>query len=51
MRFFGRLFTVAAVPAAAAAVVTAVPAHADPDIDFANELHSYGIYGQRDYNA
>jgi hypothetical protein len=27
------------------------PAIADPDTDFANELHTYGIYGQRDYNA
>jgi hypothetical protein len=29
----------------------AVPAHADVDTDFANQLHGYGIYGQRDYNA
>ena len=50
MRFFGRLLTVAAVPAAAAAVVTAAPAQADPT-STANQLHSYGIYGQRDYNA
>jgi len=35
----------------AAAVALAVPAHADPDTDFANELHTYGIYGQKDYNA
>jgi hypothetical protein len=26
-------------------------AHADPDTDFTNELHTYGIYGQKDYNA
>ncbi len=31
--------------------MVAVPAHADPDIDFANQLHGFGIYGQRDYNA
>ena len=31
--------------------VLAAPAHADPDTDFANELHTYGIYGPRDYNA
>ena len=37
--------------AAAAALVVAVPAHADPDIDFADQLHGFGIYGQRDYNA
>jgi hypothetical protein len=33
------------------ALFLSVPAQADPDTDFANELHSYGIYGQRDYNA
>ena len=32
-------------------VVVAAPAHADIDTDFANRLHGYGIYGQRDYNA
>jgi hypothetical protein len=26
-------------------------AHADPDTDFGNQLHTYGIYGQKDYNA
>ncbi|OFJ52521.1 DUF732 domain-containing protein [Mycolicibacterium grossiae] len=35
----------------AAALVLSAPAHADVDSDFANELHSYGIYGQKDYNA
>jgi Protein of unknown function (DUF732) len=34
-----------------AGVAVAWPAHADPDTDFANELHTYGIYGQKDYNA
>ena len=33
------------------AVVLAAPAHADPDTDFANQLHTDGIYGPRDYNA
>jgi hypothetical protein len=33
------------------AIGLAAPANADPDSDFANELHSYGIYGQKDYNA
>lgn len=33
------------------AMALAAPAHADPDTDFANELHTYGIYGPRDYNA
>ena len=35
----------------AAAVALAPPADADVDTDFANQLHTYGIYGQRDYNA
>ena len=35
----------------AAAIALAAPAHADPDQDFATQLHTYGIYGQRDYNA
>jgi Protein of unknown function (DUF732) len=35
----------------AAAVALAAPVHADPDVDFANELHTYGIYGGKDYNA
>jgi hypothetical protein len=34
-----------------AAIALAAPAHADVDTDFANQLHTYGIYGQRDYNA
>jgi hypothetical protein len=37
--------------AAAALVVAAAPAQADVDTDFTNELHIYGIYGQKDYNA
>ena len=42
---------ISAVGAVAAAVAMAIPAHADPDTDFANELHTYGIYGPKDYNA
>jgi hypothetical protein len=34
-----------------AAVILAAPAYADVDTDFADQLHGYGIYGQRDYNA
>jgi hypothetical protein len=45
-----RLATLAAA-AVAPALVFAAPAHADPDTDFANELHTYGIYGPKDYNA
>jgi Protein of unknown function (DUF732) len=46
---FGKVSALA--PIAAAAVVLAAPAHADVDTDFANQLHGYGIYGQKDYNA
>ncbi|MGH3561691.1 MAG: DUF732 domain-containing protein [Mycobacterium sp.] len=42
--------TVAAAVVALAAALAA-PAHADVDTDFAHQLHSYGIYGPRDYNA
>lgn len=35
----------------ATSLAIAAPAYADPDTDFANELHAYGIYGQKDYNA
>jgi Protein of unknown function (DUF732) len=47
---FGMLLGLVSVTAAAA-VVLAAPAYADVDTDFANQLHGYGIYGQRDYNA
>jgi len=33
------------------AIAFAAPAHADHDTNFANELHTYNIYGQRDFNA
>jgi hypothetical protein len=36
---------------AAAAIMLAAPAHADVDTDFASQLHEYGIYGQKDFNA
>lgn len=39
------------IAAVAAGVAFAAPAHADVDTDFANELHTYGIYGQKDFNA
>jgi hypothetical protein len=45
-----RLASIAAA-AIAPALVFAAPAHADPDTDFANELHTYGIYGPKDKNA
>jgi len=40
-----------AVGTTAATIMLAVPARADVDTDLANQLHTYGIYGQRDYNA
>ncbi|BBY16957.1 hypothetical protein MLIT_25490 [Mycolicibacterium litorale] len=40
------------VSAMIAAPITLAPsALADRDTDFATELHGFGIYGQRDYNA
>jgi Protein of unknown function (DUF732) len=39
------------VAVVAAAVSLAAPVHADADTDFANQLHVYGVYGQRDHNA
>ena len=35
----------------AAGLALATPARADTDTDFSNQLHTYGIYGQKDYNA
>ena len=35
----------------AAATALAAPARGDPDADFNDQLHGYGIYGPRDYNA
>src|ERR1700682_5197833 len=35
----------------AVAIALAAPARADDDTDFANQLHTYDIYGPRDYNA
>ena len=37
--------------AAPVSLISAVPAAADPDTAFTNELNAYGIYGQKDYNA
>jgi hypothetical protein len=36
---------------AAAGIALAPLAHADVDTDFANQLHTYGIYGPKDFNA
>ena len=40
-----------AISVAVPMLAVAAPAHADPDTDFQNELHIYGIYGEKDYNA
>ncbi|MHA3021504.1 DUF732 domain-containing protein [Mycobacterium sp. BMJ-28] len=51
-----RLATLAAATIATG-LTMAAPAQADPaydrdpDTNFAHELHTYGIYGQKDYNA
>ena len=34
-----------------AAIALAAPAQADVDTDFANELHTFGIYSPLDYDA
>ena len=46
-----RSIALAAAAATAVAVVLSAPAQADPDTDFAEQLHTFGIYGPRDYNA
>ena len=46
---YGKLFALSSIMAAA--VTLAAPAHADVDTDLANQLHTYGIYGQKDFNA
>ena len=47
----GALIAFAAAVSTASALLVAAPAQADPDTDFNNALHIYGIYGQKDYNA
>jgi Protein of unknown function (DUF732) len=47
-----RLATLGFMTAITTATIALAPsAHADVDTDFANELHGYGIYGPKDYNA
>ncbi len=43
--------TIALVPALANITGGVPAARADVDTDFANQLHTFGIYGQKDYNA
>lgn len=43
---------IAALAVLAMVMVAGTPAaHADPDTDFASQLHTVGVYGPRDYNA
>ena len=52
MRAPTRTMVAAAIAAFSLATAVAGPALADdPDTNFANELHTYGIYGPKDYNA
>ncbi|TPG37126.1 DUF732 domain-containing protein [Mycolicibacterium hodleri] len=51
MKAFTRTGLAAALAAFSLAASAAGLAHADPDTDFANELHVYGIYGPKDFNA
>jgi len=46
-----RRFTAAVIASVATLSATTGIAHADPDTDFGNQLHTYGIYGPKDYNA
>ena len=39
-----------AAAAVAAAISLSVPAYADPDTDFDNQIAGYGIYGPHDFN-
>lgn len=43
--------SIVGIAVTAAALAFAPPASADVDTAFAAELHTYGIYGQRDFNA
>lgn len=45
------ILAVAALVLIGAFTGATAPARADVDTDFATELHAYGIYGPRDYNA
>ncbi|MDT5011273.1 MAG: hypothetical protein QOH57_2890 [Mycobacterium sp.] len=49
MKLISRMASAAVL--AAIALAGAAPAYADPDTDFSNQLHIYGIYGPKDKNA
>lgn len=46
-----RMLTVATLGCTAVSILSASAAHADVDTDFTNRLHTYGVYGPKDYNA
>jgi len=48
---FGKRCLAGLVTGAALSVTLAPAAGADPDEAFAEQLHGYGIYGQKDFNA
>lgn len=47
----GKAVAIVGTGLAAVTLISSAPAQADPDQDFAAQLHTYGIYGPRDYNA
>jgi uncharacterized protein DUF732 len=51
MRALTRTGIATAIAAFSVAAAAAGPAHADRDTDFTNQLHTYGLYGPKDYNA
>ena len=52
MKALTRTGIATAIAAFSLAAAVAGPAYADdPDTNFSNELHIYGIYGPKDYNA
>ncbi|MDT5338478.1 MAG: hypothetical protein QOD90_3983 [Mycobacterium sp.] len=51
MKALTRTGIATAIAAVSLAAAGAGIAQADPDTDFGNELHVYGIYGPKDYNA
>src|SRR3954447_18279844 len=51
MKALTRTGIATAIAAVSLAAAAAGIAQADPDTDFGNELHVYGIYGPKDYNA
>lgn len=51
MKAMTRTALATAIAAFSLATAVAGPAYADPDTDFTNQLHTYGLYGPKDRNA